>query len=82
MKSTHCGGRYPAVVYREHTLGLLGDDGWIQPLRISALKGAPFHLHEAPFVPDMKDVRPATLADFDEFRVRYHPDYLIENQAA
>lgn len=68
----------PAVIYKEHTLGLLWGDGSIEVLHSSILKGAPFSLH-----PDIissftcKEVRAATIEDFKEFRVCHHEAYLL-----
>lgn len=69
------------VVYCEHTLGYMQHDGSIGILHESVLRGAPFRV-AASIEPiqfwNMKDIRPATLADFDVYRIQHHPDYLID----
>lgn len=65
-----------AVVYREHTLGLLSGNS-IEVLRASVRKGASFRVHDSPFTVNMEDCRPATKQDFDDYRVHWHPDYLV-----
>lgn len=66
-----------AVVYKEHTLGLLYEGGLIEVLRASLLKGAVFSVHPSPFFAREEDYRQATKQDFDEYRVHWHPDYLV-----
>ncbi len=64
-----------AVVYREHTLGVMVDRRILQILASSVLRGAPFFQDDWLFVSD-DEVRTATVEDFDIYRVMYHPDYL------
>ena len=66
-----------AVVCEEHTLGVICANGAVQPLRAMTTKGAPFSVFEYPFTPMVDKTRPATLDDFDEYRVRYHPEYKL-----
>lgn len=69
----------PAVVYKEHTLGLLWGDGNIEVLHSSLLKGArDFSAHSRIiYIYDNKDIRAATAEDFEEFRVCHHESYLL-----
>jgi hypothetical protein len=69
-----------AVVFKEHTLGLLYEGGVIGPLRASVLKGATFSVHESPFFANEADFRQATKQDFIDFRVSWHPDYLVATE--
>jgi hypothetical protein len=69
-----------AVVYKEHTLGILGSafgQPSIGPLNgLAHLGGA--HALSGPFLFVTDDeFRPATLEDFHTFRVVYHPSYKI-----
>jgi len=66
-----------AVVIQEHTLGLLNQTGYIEVLSSSPIKGAPFRRFDDPIMAKTVSHRPATLADFDEFRVKHHPDYAV-----
>jgi hypothetical protein len=66
-----------AVVYREHTLGVMMNSHSLQVLNSSVLKGAPFFQDSWLFVSD-KEIRPARLEDFNTFRVLYHSDYLLK----
>lgn len=69
--------RKKAVIFREHTLGLMGSGNTIEPLHASVLRGATFTVHPSPFQADMQDVRMATKQDFEEFRVKWHPEYEV-----
>lgn len=71
-----------AVVYQEHTLGYISceyQNGMVcvDPWRAYVSKGATFKTHPGPFVAKKEDLRPATKADFVEYRVNWHPDYLV-----
>lgn len=66
-----------AVVYREHTLGVMVNSHVLQVLSSSVLKGAPFFHDSLLFVSD-DETRRATMKDFDTYRVIHHPDYLVE----
>jgi hypothetical protein len=68
-----------AVVYREHTLGVMVSSGVMQVLNSSVLKGAPFFHDDLLYVSD-DDVRGATTKDFDTYRVVHHPDYRITRE--
>ncbi len=70
-----------AVVYQEHTLGLLWPNGQIEVLRAYVAKGAVFSVHRAPFTAVEGEYRQATKKDFDDYRVSWHPDYLV-NEAS
>lgn len=72
---------HSAVVIGNHTLGIVRS-GQVQILRASVIRGAPNPgdpLGNMGLVPLAGNYRPATLADFDSFRVLYHPDYLVKN---
>lgn len=66
-----------AVVYKEHTLGLLDPGNIIGVLHASVLRGAPFSVHSTPIFASEQEFRQATLADFEAFRVKWHSDYLV-----
>ena len=66
-----------AVVYREHTLGYMYDDSpYIGILSGKVSKGG-LSIQDAPPMALDGDVRPATIADFDNFNVKYQPDYKV-----
>ena len=69
--------RKKAVIFREHTLGLMGSGNTIEPLHASVLRGATSTVHTGPFPADAGDVRPATMQDFEDFRVKWHPEYEV-----
>ncbi len=69
-----------AVVYKEHTLGLIGPGIFIGVLRASVLKGAIFSVHDDPFIANEEDLRQATMQDFHDFRVKWNPQYLVTDQ--
>ncbi len=70
-----------AVVYEEHTLGLLRpvSNSWhtIEPLSQMASKGAPSTVWGNPFTAALGTYRRATQSDFDEYLAKWHPDYEI-----
>ena len=71
---------HSAVVIGEHTLGIVRS-GQVQVLRASVIRGAPNPgdpLGNMGLVP-LSNYRPATRADFDTYRIHYHPDYLVKN---
>lgn len=82
--------KFHSVVYKDHTLGLLGSINtaptvennfyssfWVQPLRASILKGATFSVRDCAFIACPQDLRFANRQDFDDYRVKWHPDYLV-----
>jgi len=77
------GNQKQAVVVNGHTLGVVlrDEDGraHIQVLRSSVLRGAPSTIEPGVINADANDLRPATKADFDDFRVMWHPDYLVSD---
>ena len=65
----------PAIVINGHTLAL--DYGaHAQILATSVLRGSPWDAKLDWFIP-IGNHRPATRADFDAFRVQWHPDYIV-----
>ena len=72
--------RVQAVVYKEHTLGYLCPGNIVGVFRKSVLKGATFSVHDDPFYADEKDLRQATKQDFIDFRVKWHPYYLVAQE--
>lgn len=78
-KSMAKGGEVSYVVQDEHTLGYVRDDmpKYVYILHASVLKGATNTTQHAAYnmiSPDTK-LRPATIKDFDEFRVMVPPDF-------
>jgi len=65
-----------AVVADGHTLGVLMGSS-VQVLRSSVLRGSPWAIQDIGLWPVGKDVRQATRKDFDDFRVTWHPDYIV-----
>ncbi len=62
------------VVFNEHTLGYITPEfpQYIQPLRASILKGAPFETVETPKCISKADkIRLASAKDFDDFRCSF-----------
>lgn len=64
------------VVYRENTLGILRGN-MIEVLNGLVSKGGK-SFSDSPFFVYEEEIRPATMADFDTFDVRYHPHYEIQ----
>jgi hypothetical protein len=66
-----------AVVYKEHTLGVMMSHNVMQVLHASGLRGAPFapwHLEGWMYVFE-RDLRLAVEVDFNTYGVMYSPDY-------
>jgi|AntRauTorcE11897_2_1112592.scaffolds.fasta_scaffold58970_1 hypothetical protein len=66
-----------AVVYREHTLGLIINGNTMQVLKASVLRGATSTQQQGVVMVNEADTRPATREDFCSFRVHWHPDYQV-----
>lgn len=69
-----------AVVYKENTLGLLGSafgKASVEVLNGLVSQGGKTFMDSLILFVKEEDFRPATLADFDRFRVCHHPDYLV-----
>ncbi len=75
-----------AVVFNEHTLGLLWIDEQgglsVEPLRALTTKGAPFSVHDDPFIATPDKLRTATLTDFTDYRVQHSDTYLTADLVA
>lgn len=56
-------------VWNENALVCLHPNGWCDVLGASIIRGGPNWIN-GPFRPNPEDMRPATLADFDAYRVR------------
>lgn len=73
-----------AVVYKGHTLGLLGppaENGhWVEVLRANWRKGATFEVNPKPFIAYAGELRKATKIDFNIFRIDLLPNYLLDNR--
>lgn len=68
----------PAVVYKKHILGLLWDNGKIEVLRSSRLKGAPLiNPSEIIDTHASEDIRAATIEDFQAFKVCHNESFLL-----
>lgn len=75
-----------AIVLEGHTLGIIrrakpSESGlhMVEVLRASVLKGAPSSdVYVLALPTDATLYRPATQQDFDDFRVRSHPDYFLD----
>jgi hypothetical protein len=65
------------VVYKEHSLGVVHKNGMFETLRRNVAKDGGAYKDCDCFLFKESDVREATLQDFTDYRVRYHPDYLI-----
>jgi hypothetical protein len=72
---------WKAVVYREFALGVVLQNGAVQILADSPLRGSTLGFHQPAVYPSADLIRPATLEDFDTYRVKYNPAYLIEAKA-
>jgi len=62
------------VVFNEHTLGYISPElpQYVQPLRASILKGAPFETHEtSKYISKADNIRLASAKDFDDFRCSF-----------
>lgn len=69
-----------AVVYQENTLGLMVDfltGKALQPLAAN-IHGHNWKNGMIMVDENSNDLRDATMQDFDTFRVKHHPDYLIK----
>lgn len=67
-----------AVVFNEHTLGILYADNALQILHASILRGAvTYGILNGTIHVTEQSIRRATLQDFDDYRVSYHPSYLL-----
>lgn len=64
-----------AYVHNETTLGVLWPNNVMEVLAGKPQFGGKA-FPDAPFSVSQKDIRPATAADFDYFRVQFHPDYI------
>lgn len=68
---------YKAVVYNNHTLGILFPNNILQVLYGKVhLGGKPWN--SEPFNVFDDEIRPATLNDFVNFNVKYHKDYIVQ----
>ncbi|WP_432782823.1 hypothetical protein [Vibrio parahaemolyticus] len=74
-----------AVVYKENTLGLLGETFGkpsIEVLHGHVHRGGK-HFTDSPLLfVDEADFRSATLADFDTYNVMWNPAYAVEEEKA
>ena len=72
-----------AFVYGEHTLGLIKRPSLTDTMTFECLNGlgsrGGMSNIDAPRLVSPSEIRPATLADFDTFRVRHHASYLVES---
>lgn len=66
-----------AVVHKESTLGVILSNGMMQILHASLLKGSTFSSMDGALYVKKSDTRPATRQDFEDFRVKWHPDYVL-----
>ena len=71
-----------AYVYGEHTLGLIRKPSLTNTMTFECLNGlgsrGGMSNIDSPRLVSPSEVRPATLADFETFKVRHHASYLIE----
>jgi hypothetical protein len=66
---------YETVVFDNHTLGVVMGES-LQILHADVLRGASTPTRG--LIPLVRErCRPATLQDFEAFRVAYHPDYKV-----
>jgi hypothetical protein len=67
-----------AVVYKENTLGYVYDDAKNnQWMGVWASKIGGYDSNSGILLLDKANTRPATLTDFDTFRVKYHPSFRL-----
>lgn len=68
-------------IYKEHTLGYLyqypSGNKYLGVLHGSILRGSPHHWMNGPIIVSDKELRPATIADFDTYRVCLPPDFVV-----
>ncbi len=69
-------------IYNEHTLGYLyefevGGNQYLGILHGSVLRGSPHHWINGPILVSDKELRPATSADFNAYRVCLPPDFVV-----
>lgn len=62
-------GKY--VVYREHTMGILYPDNWLDIHCAHVTKGATFQVHPEPTIVNVSELRLATEKDFDDYRISF-----------
>lgn len=67
---------HKAYVHNDTTLGVLYPGNVMSVLAGKPQNGGKAFPDE-PFAVSLEDIRPATHADLDYFRVQFHPDYII-----
>lgn len=71
-----------AVIYRQHTLGLLKSSDTMDSIDIlhaSVLRGSPYSVGQAIINPSPENYRQSTLKDFEDYRVMWNKDYEVSN---
>jgi hypothetical protein len=66
-----------AVVYKEHSLGVIDENGVFHTLHRDVFKSGKAYQSDAPIFPEVCDIRDATEEDFADYRVKFHPSYLV-----